>query len=61
MANLPILDQTIFATIKSSEAKIERNLNCDLLYFHGEIRFWAINHFRSSIESLSNIETSMRH
>ena len=53
MANLSFLDETIFATVKDSEARIERKLNCDLLYFSGEIRFGVVNPFRNFIESLA--------
>lgn len=53
MANLSLLDETIFSTINRSESKIERKLDCDLLYFYGEIRSGIINLFRNFIESLA--------
>jgi Serine dehydrogenase proteinase len=48
------LDETIFATVNASEEKIERKLECNLLYFYGELRSGIVNLFRNFIESLAN-------
>lgn len=51
--NLPMLDQAIFREIEQSEEKIEEILDCDAVYFYGEIRIGHFQAFRNVIEELS--------
>lgn len=53
MANLVLLDDTIFKSVNKSEEKIERKLNCDLMYFYGPIRSYYVTQFRNFVESLA--------
>ena len=52
MANLLLLDDTIFKSINKAEEKIERKLNCDLMYFYGPIRSYYVTQFRNFVENL---------
>ena len=52
MAHLPLLDQTIFETVNKTEEAVERHLNCELLYFYGEIRPNWVPVFRNALEEL---------
>lgn len=54
LSQLPLLDQTVFTQINKAEAAIERKLNCDTMYFYGEIRASMVNVFRNFIESLAS-------
>lgn len=53
MANLPFLEEAIFRAVHQSEEKIEQLLDCNVLFFYGEIRSWRINPFRGTIEALA--------
>lgn len=53
MANITLLDKTIFDAVNVSEEEIEKRLACSLLYFYGEIRSGILNYFRNYIEELS--------
>lgn len=52
MANLPLFDKTIFDAVSNSEQAIERKLDCDLLYYYGDIRTSRLGFFRNFVESL---------
>jgi len=52
--NLPLLDQAIFREVDKSEKTIERVLNCDAMYFYGEVRVQGFQYFRNFIERLVN-------
>jgi hypothetical protein len=52
MSNMPLLDEAIFQAVNDAEQKIEARLDCELLYFYGEIRSGVLNRFRSYVESL---------
>jgi hypothetical protein len=52
-STLPFLDRVIFDTVGDAESKVEKNLNCDLLYYYGELRTGNFTAFRDSIERLA--------
>lgn len=52
MANLLSFDKTIFDAVNESEAAVEQKLNCDLLYYYGDIRSARLSFFRNYVESL---------
>jgi hypothetical protein len=52
-SGLPQLDTAIFEAVNLSGKAIEKRLDCDLLYFYGEIRHGVVNHFRLRIEQLA--------
>jgi hypothetical protein len=60
MANMPVFDQTIFAAINAAEARIESRLECDLIFFYGEIRAARIPQYRALIEELAQTPTKKR-
>ena len=35
---LPLLDRVIFDTVEEAEERVENLLECDLLYYYGELR-----------------------
>ncbi|WP_336056917.1 SDH family Clp fold serine proteinase [Nitratireductor sp. CH_MIT9313-5] len=49
---LPLLDKVIFDTVGTAEEEVENLLQCDLLYYYGELRTGAIPHFRDVVEHL---------
>jgi len=57
MAHMPVFDQTIFAAVNEAEKKIERKLECDLVFFYGEIRAARIAQYRALIEELARTPT----
>jgi hypothetical protein len=50
---MPLLDQVIFEIVVSSEEEVERQLDCDLLYYYGELRRGHVVHFRAAVEKLA--------
>lgn len=50
---VPILDQVIFEIIKESEEAVEQHLDCDVLYYFGELRAGYVPYVRSTIEKMS--------
>lgn len=50
---MPLLDQVIFEIVKLSEEAVEAALNCDLLYYYGELRRGNVAHFRAAVEKLA--------
>lgn len=51
---MPLLDQVIFEIVKTSEEVVETHLNCDLLYYYGELRRGHVAHFRAAVEKLAD-------
>lgn len=51
---IPLLDEVIFDVANQAEAVVEDGLNCDLLYYYGELRTALVPHFRSAIEKLAD-------
>ncbi|WP_298136993.1 hypothetical protein [Acidiferrobacter sp.] len=49
--NLPVFDQTILASVGKAEADIEGSLDCQLMYFYGEIRSGKLTLFRNFVEN----------
>lgn len=49
---LPLLDKVIFSTVEKAEERVEVALNCDILYYYGELRTGAVPLFRDVVESL---------
>ncbi|MFP4004471.1 MAG: SDH family Clp fold serine proteinase [Alphaproteobacteria bacterium] len=50
--NLPLMDQAVFDAVEESERHIERALNCDLLFFYGEIWPGISRQFRNFLEQM---------
>lgn len=51
---MPLLDQVIFDVVKEEEEKVEKILDCDVLYYYGELRTGLIPHFRSAVEKMAD-------
>jgi leucyl-tRNA synthetase len=49
---LPLLDKVIFSTVEEAEERVEAALECDILYYYGELRTGAVPFFRDVVESL---------
>jgi len=52
-STLPLLDRVIFDTVGEAEEGIENALDCDLLYYYGELRTGNFTFFKDSIERLA--------
>ncbi|AKM09311.1 hypothetical protein AB433_03870 [Croceicoccus naphthovorans] len=50
---MPLLDRVIFDTVGIAEAEVEASLDCDLLYYYGELRTSNFTFFRDSVERLA--------
>ena len=57
---MPLLDQVIFEIVKESEEKVESQLDCDLLYYFGELRAAYVPEFRSAVEKLAEQGTGRK-
>ena len=53
---LPLLDKVIFSTVEEAEERVESVLECDILYYYGELRTGAVPFFRDVVESLCDRE-----
>ena len=51
-STMPLLDRVIFDTVGEAEESVEAILNCDMLYYYGELRTGNFTSFRDSIERL---------
>lgn len=49
---LPLLDKVIFDTVEEAEERVESALECDVLYYYGELRTGFIPFFRDVVEEL---------
>lgn len=49
---LPLLDKVIFSTVEDAEERVENALDCDILYYYGELRTGAVPFFRDVVENL---------
>ncbi len=49
---LPLLDKVIFSTVEEAEERVEAALECDILYYYGELRTGAVPYFRDNVEIL---------
>lgn len=54
MGSLRLLDEAIFNVVNAAEAEIESKLNCNVIYFYGEIRPYVVDIFRNIIEQLAH-------
>lgn len=52
-STMPLLDRVIFDTVGEAEEGVEAILNCDMLYYYGELRTGNFTSFRDSIERLA--------
>lgn len=52
---MQLLDEVIFDVVKKSEEEVERLLDCDLLYYFGELRTFSIAYFRAAVEKLASL------
>lgn len=53
---VPLLDQVIFEIVKKGEEEVEEHLNCDLLYYYGELRSGNLASFRTAVEKMAERE-----
>jgi hypothetical protein len=49
-----LLDQVIFDVVREEERKVEQHLDCDVLYYFGEIRTGLIPMFRTAVEKMAD-------
>ena len=56
--NLPQLDRAILGIINKTEITIEEKLNCDILYYYGELRHAYVPFYRDSVEVLARRDES---
>ena len=52
-STMPLLDRVIFDNVGSEEKAVEDKLDCDILYYYGELRSGNFTIFRDSIERLA--------
>lgn len=52
-STMPLLDRVIFDTVGEAEEGVEAILDCDMLYYYGELRTGNFTSFRDSIERLA--------
>ena len=52
-STMPLLDRVILETAAFSEEQVEQKLDCDVLYYYGELRTGNFTFFRDSIERLA--------
>ncbi|MBR0553070.1 SDH family Clp fold serine proteinase [Stakelama marina] len=52
-STMPLLDRVILDTVGEAEAQVETALDCDVLYYYGELRTSNFTFFRDSIERLA--------
>ncbi|MFZ5696139.1 MAG: SDH family Clp fold serine proteinase [Pseudomonadota bacterium] len=50
---MPLLDRVIFDTVGKAEEEVEKALDCDMLYYYGELRTGNLTFFKDSIERLA--------
>lgn len=50
----PLMDKAIFDTVEAAEERVEKALDCDVLYYFGELRTGYLAHFRDVIERLAD-------
>lgn len=53
-STMPLLDRVIFDSVGNAEEQVEGILDCDLLYYYGELRTGNFTFFRDSVERLAN-------
>lgn len=53
-STMPLLDRVIFDTVGDAEEEIENRLDCDMLYYYGELRLGSFTFFKDSIERLAD-------
>lgn len=54
---IQLLDEVIFDVVRDSEEKVEQLLECDLLYYFGELRTFHVPYFRSAVEKMASLST----
>lgn len=53
-STMPLLDRVIFDTVGMAEAEVEASLDCDIIYYYGELRTGNFTSFRDSVERLAD-------
>lgn len=53
-STMHLLDQVIFDVVRAEEEKVEQHLDCDVLYYFGEIRTGLIPMFRTAVEKMAD-------
>lgn len=53
-STMPLLDRVIFDAVGNAEEQVETKLNCDVLFYYGELRTGNFTLFRDSIERLAD-------
>lgn len=52
-ANRPRHDKVVFDTVEEAEIRVEKALECDVLYYYGELRQSLIPFFRDALEKIA--------
>jgi len=52
-STMPLLDRVIFDSVGKAEEAVEGHLDCDIVYYYGELRSGNFTFFRDSIERLA--------
>ena len=55
-ATLHLFDRVVFETVNEAEERVESQLDCDILYYYGELRTNILPLFRDVIENLCSRE-----
>lgn len=58
--NLPQLDHAIFTMVNEAEEAIENKLECDVLYYFGELRQSYVPFFRDTVEAIARRDGSRK-
>ncbi len=52
-STMPLLDRVIIDSVEEVESKVEDRLNCDVLFYYGELRSSNFTFFRDSVERIA--------
>lgn len=52
-STMPFVDRVIFESVGEAEERVESALDCDVLFYYGELRSGAFTSFRDSVERLA--------
>lgn len=58
--NLPVLDRTLLTEVNKAEESVEQKLDCQLMFFFGEIRSGRLTFFRNFVEQLVRQPTAKK-
>ena len=52
-STMPLLDRVIIDSVEEVESKVEDQLDCDVLFYYGELRSSNFTFFRDSVERIA--------